>query len=219
MSNIANDKIIEENTSGHGKMAAVPPEVRGWSWGAFLLTWIWGVGNGTYRAFWCFFPIVNIFMGIALGLKGREWAWRNRRWESVEHFNQVQRKWGIAGLVFILVLFAFWGIVTLSTFIALNNAQPTKMAIALAQQNTQLQAQLGTPIKKSGFTRGNIEFENDRGDADLRFPISGPNGSGMLDTTACKVNGNWYLIKFNYTDTTDPHKNLADQLNDPAICG
>ena len=42
MSNIANDKIIEENTSGHGKMAAVPPEVRGWSWGAFLLTWIWG---------------------------------------------------------------------------------------------------------------------------------------------------------------------------------
>ncbi|MSP53283.1 MAG: hypothetical protein EXR81_03415 [Gammaproteobacteria bacterium] len=103
MSNATNDKTVEENTSGHGKMATVPPGVRGWSWGAFLLSWIWGIGNGTYRAFWCFVPIVNIFMLVALGLKGREWAWRHRRWESVEQFNRVQRKWGIAGLIVVLV--------------------------------------------------------------------------------------------------------------------
>ena len=31
-------------------------------------------------------------MTIILGLKGREWAWRNKKWDSLEHFNAVQKK-------------------------------------------------------------------------------------------------------------------------------
>ena len=32
------------NTSGQGSSAVVPEEVKGWSWGGFFLTWIWGIG-------------------------------------------------------------------------------------------------------------------------------------------------------------------------------
>jgi len=38
-------------------------------------------------------------MAIILGIKGREWAWKNRQWQSLEEFNRVQRRWSVAGLV------------------------------------------------------------------------------------------------------------------------
>lgn len=94
-----------EKSNNKSTKPDLPSGVSGWCWGAFLLTWIWGVGNRTYRSFWVFVPIVNLFVWFALGLKGREWAWRHKKWDSVEHFNRVQRKWSIAG--FIIVLLAF----------------------------------------------------------------------------------------------------------------
>jgi hypothetical protein len=39
---------MDDNTSGQGERAFVPPEIRRWNWGAFLLNWIWGIGNHTY---------------------------------------------------------------------------------------------------------------------------------------------------------------------------
>ena len=90
--------------SGQGKESEIPIEIKGWNWGAFIFSWIWGIGNNTYRAFWVFFPLVNIIMMIALGLKGNEWAWRHKKWESVEHFKQVQRKWTKAALIFLVVV-------------------------------------------------------------------------------------------------------------------
>lgn len=42
---------FEDNTSGMGVNSVIPPEIRGWSWGAFLLNWIWGIGNSVFVAF------------------------------------------------------------------------------------------------------------------------------------------------------------------------
>ena len=72
-----------ENTSGGGSTAVVPSEVNRWNWGAFLLTWIWGIGNNTFIAFLMFVPFVNIVMWFILGAKGSAWAWQNKRWDSV----------------------------------------------------------------------------------------------------------------------------------------
>ena len=74
-------------------VTAVPPGIQGWSWGAFLFNWIWGIFNGTWLALLCLIPIVGFVMAFVLGFKGREWAWRNKKWESVEHFQRVQRAW------------------------------------------------------------------------------------------------------------------------------
>ena len=93
------DQFGGKNTSGAGPDAEIPPGVAGWSWGAFLLNWIWAIGNRTWFGLLAIIPYVGIITAIYLGIKGRELAWRNRRWDSVEHFNSVQRKWTIWGLI------------------------------------------------------------------------------------------------------------------------
>jgi hypothetical protein len=92
-----------ENNSGQGK-GIIPPEgVRGWSWGAFLLNWIWAIGNRTWVGLFALVPYVGFVVAIVLGIKGREWAWQNKEWESVEHFLAVQKKWAFWGVVLLVV--------------------------------------------------------------------------------------------------------------------
>jgi len=88
-----------ENTSGQGASAIVPEGVKGWSWAGFGLTWIWGVFNGVLISLLCLIPVFAIVWAFVLGAKGKEWAWRNKKWDSVEHFKNTQRSWDIAGIV------------------------------------------------------------------------------------------------------------------------
>lgn len=83
----------------------IPDGVRGWSWGAFLLTWIWAIGNNTWIGLLALIPYVNIPVGIWLGIKGREMAWRNGRWDNLEHFLRVQRAWSRWAVGIILTIF------------------------------------------------------------------------------------------------------------------
>jgi len=111
------------NTSGQGNASVVPAEIRKWNWGAFLLSWIWGIGNKTYIALLTLIPYVGIIMAFVLGAKGSEWAWRNKRWESVEHFRRVQRKW------------AWWGVGIIPGIIILGIA--LAVAISMFKSNAQ----------------------------------------------------------------------------------
>lgn len=101
------------NNSGQGKIASLPVELSGWNWGAFFLSWIWGIGNNTWIAFLTFIPLVNFIMIFVLGAKGNEWAWQNKRWDSPDHFKKVQKLWAIWGLVLFLIsiLFVFFIII------------------------------------------------------------------------------------------------------------
>ncbi len=98
------------NTSGAGVNVTIPPEVKGWNWGAFLLTWIWGVGNNVWIsliALLGFLPyigwIVSLTMRIILGIRGNEWAWQYKRWDSIEHFKKTQRTWMWWGVSFLIL--------------------------------------------------------------------------------------------------------------------
>jgi RNA polymerase subunit RPABC4/transcription elongation factor Spt4 len=102
-----------ENTSGQGTLARVPLEIKKWNWGAFCLGWIWGVGNKVYIMFLTMIPYVGFIMSIVGGAKGSEWAWRYKRWDSIEHFKRVQKKWTMWGV-------AIWvGVIVLAIFAAL----------------------------------------------------------------------------------------------------
>ena len=70
----------------------IPPEIRRWNWGALFLNWIWGLGNQTYIALLALIPGFGFIWMFVLGAKGSAWAWRNGRWDSVEHFKRVQRR-------------------------------------------------------------------------------------------------------------------------------
>lgn len=109
-----------ENNSGQGKTALLPPQLYGWNWGAFFLSWIWGIGNNTMIAFLTFIPLVNIVMIFVLGAKGNEWAWQNKRWQNIQHFKRVQRLWAIWGVIIFAVGMAF-SILVIAAAIAVSN--------------------------------------------------------------------------------------------------
>ena len=86
-----------ENTSGQGATSAVPEEIKGWNWGAFWLNWIWSIAHNVWIGLLAL--VLGLIMSIILGIKGNEWAWQNRRFESIEQFRAVQAKWAVWGWV------------------------------------------------------------------------------------------------------------------------
>jgi hypothetical protein len=92
-----------ENTSGQGKDSEVPLEIQTWNWGAFFLSVIWGVFNRTYIALLTIIPFVGVPMVFVLGFKGNEWAWKNKRWKSIEQFQRVQKLWAKWGIILFIV--------------------------------------------------------------------------------------------------------------------
>jgi hypothetical protein len=87
------------NDSGTGAAAVLPPQLRGFNWGALWLSWIWAIGNSTWIGLLALIPCVNLVMMVVLGVKGNEWAWQNRRWNSIEEFQAQQKVWAIVGWV------------------------------------------------------------------------------------------------------------------------
>ncbi len=109
----SNLNISGENNSGQGKVEELPEGIKGWSWGAFLLNWIWAIGNKSWIGLFALLPYVGLIMAIILGIKGRQWAWQNKKWESVEHFQKTQKKWSFWAVLLTL------GMITLGILAAL----------------------------------------------------------------------------------------------------
>lgn len=86
--------------SGKGAQSEIPDEIRGWHWGAAGLSTIWGSYHGVWMFLIGLIPFVSLVWWIVMGLKGSEWAWRKRRWISVEQFQDSKRRWMPWGLAF-----------------------------------------------------------------------------------------------------------------------
>lgn len=111
----------------------IPPEIDRWNWGAFLLNWIWGVGNNTFIALLTLVPIVGLVMLFVLGAKGSRWAWRNGRWDSVEHFKRVQRLWAMWGaIIWIGAIALFCGMIG-SVFFLLRHSEAYHLGVSRLQ--------------------------------------------------------------------------------------
>lgn len=91
--------MIEEN----GKVT--PQEVKGWNWGAFVFSWIWGFGNKSYLTLLTLIPIFGLIWHFVCGFKGNDWAWQKGDYSSAYEFKKVQSTWNRAGLLaFILYI-------------------------------------------------------------------------------------------------------------------
>ena len=82
------------------------------NWGAFLGTWIWGLFNKSYIPLFMLllFPTPWSFcFQLYCGLKGNEWAFKNKKWKYVQAFNKSQEKqtmfWGIFNLLIIPIAY------------------------------------------------------------------------------------------------------------------
>jgi TIR domain len=79
--------------------AAVAAELAKWNWGAFLLTFIWGIRHGVFRSLLTLVPIYGIYEWIMLGKNGNRLAWEQGHWDSVASFRSAQRKWALWGAI------------------------------------------------------------------------------------------------------------------------
>lgn len=185
----------EENTSGQGKEAVLPDELEGLNWGAFLLNWIWGLGNRTYIALLALIPFVNFVMPFVLLFKGNKWAWANRSWRDADHFRRVQRKWAWAGvIVWVTLVLAGIGLIFV-IMSGLRDSDAHVMALRQARQNPEAVKILGEPIEDGWFTSGEITVSGPKGNADISFSVSGPKGEGKLFVSAVRHAGKWRVVQ------------------------
>ena len=179
----------------------VPPEINRWNWGAFLLNWIWGIGNQTYIALLALIPGFGFIWMLVLGAKGSTWAWRNGRWDSVEHFKRVQRKWAIWGAIIWIAVPALFGAGIGGIFFGLKHSAAYEMAVAKLQADPVAVNVLGSPIS-TGTPYGEISVDGSSGKAELSFSATGPKAAGVVFVEAVKKEGVWSITR------------LAFKLND-----
>jgi hypothetical protein len=178
-----------ENTSGTGKSATLPPEIKGWNWGAFFLNFFWGIGNSTYFALLMCIPILNFFVPFILGAKGNKWAWQNRRWIDVNHFKITQRKWAITGFILVGVGFPSFFLLIMSAM----KGEAFNLAIQEIRNNDEVVEKIGTDIEPGFFVMGEVSTSGSDGVANLSFSISGDLGSAKAAVYATKSLGEWNL--------------------------
>jgi len=179
----------------------VPPEIKRWNWGAFLLNWIWGIGNQTYIALLALIPGFGFIWMIVLGARGSAWAWRNGRWDSVEHFKRVQRKWAIWGAVIWIGVVVLFGAGIGGIFFGLKHSAAYEMAVAKLQADPVAVNVLGSPIS-TGTPYGEISVDGSSGKAELSFSATGRKAVGVVFVEAVKKEGVWSITR------------LAFKLND-----
>ena len=174
------------------RLQPIPPEINKWNWGAFLLTWIWGIGNNTFIALLAFVPLVNLVMPFVLGAKGSAWAWRHKRWESVDAFRTTQRKWAIWGVAVWLASIVACFVILFGVFFSLKNSEVYASAVNALSACEPARELLGDPIS-TGIPTGSIEVNADEGEARLSFSANGSRGTGTVRINAHKERGRWVI--------------------------
>ena len=168
-------------------------------------------------------------MAFVLGAKGNEWAWRNKKWESVEHFHSVQKIWATVGLVIVLGATAMGiGIGVISTMIfvgvtaqlneVIKESPAMKKSLALLKSDPKVTELLGDNIEISGGFGGSFSLNNDSGDMDVSIPVKGSRGEGKLYIRGIKEAGVWNfsMIKFGMKDSDERIDLLTRMRNDEA---
>lgn len=108
--------------------------------------------------------------------------WWDRNW-----------KWFVpVGCLGFLVLFAaFFAVIVWFVFGMMKSSDAYKDAFLKAQTDPSVQEIIGTPIEEGMFVAGNISVSGSSGQADLSFPISGPDGKATVYVVAAKSAGQW----------------------------
>lgn len=138
MKNLVKDKDINKITPSTIN-GPLPEELKYFSWGAFIFTWLWGLPNKVrvslvtlglmilaplfyYQSletqqvayFWIALLLTLCIPVTAfiLGLKGNEWAWKYRKFKNIAEFKSVDRRWINGGMIWLI----FWLIIAFIAF-------------------------------------------------------------------------------------------------------
>jgi hypothetical protein len=118
---------------------------------------------------------------------------------------------GCVGMLVIAI--SFVALLVMAVFGMMKSSDAYKDAVAQAKANPAVQAALGVPIDEGMLITGNVNVNNDSGDANLAIPLSGPNGAGTLYVEAVKSAGEWSYSTLRL-DTGSEHIDLLNDSSD-----
>lgn len=113
--------------------------------------------------------------------------------------NWWQRNWkwfvptGCLTLIALFVVFIVTIFFTVTSM--LKESTPYVEAFDKVTHHSYVIEQLGEPIEQSALIEGQISLKNNTGDADIRVPLKGPKGEGMLHVIGTKTNEVWTYSK------------------------
>ena len=125
--------------------------------------------------------------------------WWSRNW-----------KWFVpTGCLTLILLFGLFIALIFSVVMgSMKSSDAYKQAVARARANPTVVESLGTPIAEGYFVSGNINVQNDRGNADLQIPISGPKGKAVIYAVAVKSGGQWEFSRLSVAIEGQPELDL-----------
>ncbi|MEY4578249.1 MAG: hypothetical protein RL701_2952 [Pseudomonadota bacterium] len=170
----------------------LPPELRRWNWGAFLLNWLWAIVHKSPAGLLVFVPFFGLVMPFVLGAKGNAWAWRNGRWQSVEQFQQAQRRWLQYALIAYPALVGLFALIFFVSTALMKHSMAFELAQNQLNRDLRVAQLLGSPIEL-GMVQGSIATNLGDGTAEIRFPVEGPTARGEAYVSATAHGGRWTL--------------------------
>lgn len=183
------------NTSGQGRQHPLPEGVAAWSWGAFLLSWIWAIGNRTWWGLLGLVPGVGLVVRVVLGMHGRRWAWQNRRWDSVAHFQRVQRRWSLAGALLALALAGIVAAVALPIHQDRQLRQELETAYLHAQKAAQAVGSYAESKRTLPRTVGETGFGEPPPASVQGLAIDPRSGELKVTVSAASLRGKGFLLR------------------------
>ena len=111
--------------------------------------------------------------------------------------SRARRRWrwlvpaGCLGLT--LIATACGLVITYLILSGMKNSGVYRDAAAAVEASPEARAALGSPIERGWWLMGSIHVTGPSGDADIVFPVSGPEGSGKLYAIGSKRAGEWTL--------------------------
>ena len=132
--------------------------------------------------------------------------------------NWFQRNWKWAlpsfGCLTVIVVFALlFGAMVSKVTDMFKDSVPYSVSMETLQKNELVIEILGEPIEPNGMFKGNINYENEEGTADLKIPVKGPKGEATLLVIAEKKGNNWTYQTMNVSfKDSDETINLIEDL-------
>ena len=126
-------------------------------------------------------------------------GWWSRNW-----------KWFVpVGCLTLILLFClFIALIFTVVMGSMKSSDAYKQAVAKAKANPEVVAKLGAPIEEGWFVSGNINVQNNSGNADLQIPISGPRGKAVIHAVAGKTAGKWEYSRLTVAIEGQPELDL-----------
>jgi len=94
------------------------------------------------------------------------------------------------GIIVVLGAAAVIAVVVL-VFSVIKRSDVYREAYTRASNDPRVIAALGTPIEKGWWVMGKVNLDNNTGEANIDFPISGPKGSARVHAAASHENDTW----------------------------